>query len=274
MVYKIGSARIDENGNICGGKPGDQTGREVAIENFYMHPQGWYCFRPKDPQKAELMAKEMTDACNNPNIGYAQYGNKTNTSRMGVVYAITKYKHMKDIAEPTNGDCGTLVRADIMAAGMGDPGGFSTKTEASVLLKTGQFEKPFAVRSNSLLCNGDVLVTKTKGHTAIVVQGEPRIKKPTSTEAPASSKKLNKKPQFEMVLTGDLHARTGPGTTYPLLKSYPSLKKGGKEQIWFCDTTHTNYNEKGGAWHYVKIIGDKGNKYGFMSARYLKKKAK
>lgn len=271
MVYKIGSARIDERGNIGGGKPGDQTGREVAIENFYMHPQGWYCLRPKDPQKAELMAKEMTDACNNSNIGYAQYGNKTSTSRMGVVYAITKYKHMKDIKEPTNGDCGTLVRSVIMAAGMGDPGGFTTATEVSALNRTGLFEVPFPVRSNSVLCNGDVLVTKTKGHTAIVVQGEPRVKKEAA--APAEQKKtLNKKPQFELELTGDLHARTGPGTTYPLLKSYPALKKGGKETIWFCDTTHTNYNDKGGAWHYVKIVGEKGNKYGFMSARYLKKK--
>lgn len=268
MTYKFGSARIDEHGGISGGKPGDQTGREVAIEDFYMHPQGWYCFRPKDPKQAELMAKEMTDACNNPNIGYAQYGNGKYTGRMGVVYAITKYKHMKDIAEPTNGDCGTLVRSVIMAAGMGDPGGFSTETEPSVLNRTGLFEAPFPVRSNSLLCNGDVLVTQTKGHTGIIVSGEPRIKQET-TETP----KLSKKVKYELALTGNLYARTGPGTAYAPLKSYPVLKKGGPEKIYFCDSTHVNYGKTGGSWYYVKIVGNKGNKYGFMSARYLKKKA-
>lgn len=268
MTYKFGSARIDEHGGISGGKPGDQTGREVAIENFYMHPQGWYCFRPKDPKQAELMAKEMTDACNNPNIGYAQYGNGKYTGRMGVVYAITKYKHMKDITEPTNGDCGTLVRSVIMAAGMGDPGGFSTKAEASVLNRTRLFEAPFPVRSNSILCNGDVLVTQTKGHTGIIVSGEPRIKQETS-ETP----KLSKKVKYELQVTGDVHVRKGPGTGYKPLDSYPVLKKGGKETVYLCDSTHVNYNKTGATWYYIKIVGAKGTKYGFSSARCYKKKA-
>ena len=34
MIVKIGSARIDENGNISGGKEGDQNGREVMIQDF------------------------------------------------------------------------------------------------------------------------------------------------------------------------------------------------------------------------------------------------
>ena len=41
MAVIIGSARIDENGNIHGGKPGDQTGREVSTQAWYQHRKGW-----------------------------------------------------------------------------------------------------------------------------------------------------------------------------------------------------------------------------------------
>ena len=43
----IGSARIDENGRISGGRAGDQTGVEVAIEDYYKHSKGWRAFRAK-----------------------------------------------------------------------------------------------------------------------------------------------------------------------------------------------------------------------------------
>ena len=39
---------------------------------------------------------------------------------------------------------------------------------------TGQFMEPIAVTSKTELFNGDVLVTKTKGHTVVVVSGNPR----------------------------------------------------------------------------------------------------
>ena len=34
---RIGSARHDENGKLTGGRPGDQTGTEVSMQNFYVH---------------------------------------------------------------------------------------------------------------------------------------------------------------------------------------------------------------------------------------------
>lgn len=39
---------------------------------------------------------------------------------------------------------------------------------------TEQFMEPIAVTSKIELFNGDVLVTKTKGHTVVVVSGNPR----------------------------------------------------------------------------------------------------
>jgi hypothetical protein len=34
MSLVVGSARIDENGHISGGKPGDQTGNEVSTRRI------------------------------------------------------------------------------------------------------------------------------------------------------------------------------------------------------------------------------------------------
>lgn len=55
-----------------------------------------------------------------------------------------------------------------------DPGNFNTASEVSALKATGQFMEPIAVTSKTELFNGDVLVTKTKGHTVVVVSGNPR----------------------------------------------------------------------------------------------------
>lgn len=47
-MIKIGSARIDENGKTHGGKVGDQTGKEVAIQAWYKHSKGWRVLRAKE----------------------------------------------------------------------------------------------------------------------------------------------------------------------------------------------------------------------------------
>ena len=66
-MTKIGSARIDENGNAVGGKAGDQTLREVAIENYYNHPLGWWVLRAKTAATANKLAKAMKAACDQAN---------------------------------------------------------------------------------------------------------------------------------------------------------------------------------------------------------------
>ncbi len=71
MDITIGSARCDENGKYCGGKVGDQTGKEVSTQKFYVSSKGWYILRPKSISHANLLANKMLQACNNKNIGYA-----------------------------------------------------------------------------------------------------------------------------------------------------------------------------------------------------------
>ena len=75
-VY-IGSARIDERGKASGGQAGDQTGKEVSTQNWYLHSKGWVVLRPKDGAKAKKIAEAMQAACDNANIGYDQYNNQS-----------------------------------------------------------------------------------------------------------------------------------------------------------------------------------------------------
>lgn len=252
MAVIIGSARIDEHGNVTGGKAGDQTGCEVATENFYMHKLGWYCLRPKDPKQAELIAKEMKAACDNQNIGYDQ------SQRLDIISAITKAKTMSKISWKIECDCSSLVRACVMAAGMGDPGNFTTYNEAKVLEATGKFEPRFKLASGSQLCNGDVIVTCSKGHTCICVQGKPRV-----VEPPASTGKLSKTPKWVgRVNCYRLNVYKEPSAKAERLSSYPQL--GRNNLIDVCDTVYENWSASGKRYYYIRIDGVYGYKYGFV----------
>lgn len=159
MSIKIGSARQDERGKLTGGKVGDQTGYEVSEQPFYVHKKGWYVLRPKSIEHAMGIAERMHTACNNPNLGYDQ-ANRTGVIKYGI-----------DTKTPTECDCSALVRACVKEATGKDPGNFTTSNEATILAATGLFEKVFPYTSKTILCTGDVLVTKSKGHTVIVTAG-------------------------------------------------------------------------------------------------------
>ena len=49
MGVRVGSARSNENGGVNGGKAGDQTGREVSTQPWYLHSKGWIVIRAKSP---------------------------------------------------------------------------------------------------------------------------------------------------------------------------------------------------------------------------------
>ena len=166
----IGSARSDERGKLSGGKSGDQKQKnaedysgEVSMQNFYLHKKGWYILRWKDAVYAEECAKAMHRACNNPNIGYDQ------NQRTGILKAGT------NTTTKTECDCSALVRQCIKEAAAVDPGNFTTSTEVTILKSTGLFQAPIKYRSGTPIYNGDILVTCSKGHTAVVVSAIPRV---------------------------------------------------------------------------------------------------
>lgn len=175
-VIKIGSARIDENGKATGGKSGDQTGKEVSEQAFYIHAKGWLCFRPKNVSVANDLALAMHDACKNNNIGYDQ-------SNRSIMTMLKKYGSMAKIAEKTETDCSNLVRGCIYQATGIDVGNFNTATQPEVLRKSGLFDEG-EIRSEKDVYNGDILVTKIKGHTVIVTSGRARSGKAYAGEWP------------------------------------------------------------------------------------------
>ena len=169
----VGSARIDEKRNITGGKKGDQKqsniidiNGEVSMQKMYTHSKGWYIIRAKDSHLASRLAYLMGVACNNKHIGYNQ------NERTGI------YTHGINTQVDCNCDCSSLVRECIREA---EPSvkvdDFTTSNEWKVLKATGLFEERIAYVSQSAtpVYDGDILVTKTKGHTVIVVSGSPRV---------------------------------------------------------------------------------------------------
>ena len=218
MSIMVGSARIDERGNASGGAAGDQkqtsatndlTG-EVSMQKMYSHSEGWYIFRPKSAAHAAKMADLMKAACNNANIGYDQ-GN-----RLGVV------KHGIMTAVKTECDCSSLVREVVKEATGKDPGNFTTANEAASLEATGLFEskRSYVSQSATPVYDGDVLVTKTKGHTVIVVCGSARkaASGSSGTSAPSiSTAKIESAKGFDKTLAGtyktigSLYLRAGAG---------------------------------------------------------------
>lgn len=165
MAVIIGSARHDEHGNCySGGKPGDQTGQEVSTQKFYNHSKGWYVLRAKDADVAARLAEAIQIACGNDNIGYDQ------SERYGII------KYGIDTEVKTECDCSSLVRACIIYATGEDVGDFNTSNEQSVILESDLFDDMGSYHAGFVLYNGDILVTRTKGHTVIVVSGAKKSK--------------------------------------------------------------------------------------------------
>ena len=186
MGLIVGSARIDENGNLKNGKTGDQTRKEVSTQAYYTHKKGWYVLRAKSVAHANALATAMKQACNNNKIGYDQ------NERNGVIAQLKKYGSLDKIATATECDCSSLVRTCIIQATGKDVGNITTANEASVLEASGLFEAKKSVTGEGMLYNGDILVTKTKGHTVIVVSGRARSTATTSNTSTATKSYLSK----------------------------------------------------------------------------------
>ena len=173
MAVKIGSARIDENGKAHGGQAGDQTGKEVSTQNWYLNTKGWRVYRAKNPAVAEKIAQCMERACANSAIGYDQYQRNTlykEAEKLGFDTA--------KVTTPVETDCSALVRVCIAYAGITSlPEGFRTGNMPGNLAKTGAFTELTGAKyqeQSTYLGRGDILVTKTSGHTVVVLSNGPK----------------------------------------------------------------------------------------------------
>ena len=168
MAVKVGSARIDEHGKARGGQAGDQTGKEVSTQNWYLHSKGWRVYRAKNPSVAEKIARCMEMACKNSKIGYDQ-GSRNTLYKEAEPFGFDVSK----VTKPCETDCSALVRVCIAFAGITSlPSGFRTGNMPSNLAKTGAFTELTGSKYQSqstYLGRGDILVTKSSGHTVVVL---------------------------------------------------------------------------------------------------------
>jgi hypothetical protein len=259
MTVKIGHARIDEKAKAKGGKAGDQTGKELMIQDWY-NKEWSTVFRAKDNKVAEKIAKAMEQACANDKIGYDQ-GQRT-----------TLYKHaekcnwnIQKITEKCECDCSSLVAVCVNAAGIKVSKDMYTGNQKAVLQATKKFEmltdSKYLIKPDYLK-RGDILLGP--GHTAVVLSDGDVPSKAAWYSAIESAKSFNTSfAGVYEVKAAKLNVRNGAGT---LKKVMTVLPKGARVRCY-------GYYTKvlGNAWFYVQFTYKDIVYTGFASASYLTK---
>ena len=167
-MVKIGHASLSETNSINGQK-GDQTTKEVTLANWTN--RGWTCLlRPKDPNKAEIMARSCEKGCANPAVGYSQ--STRNTLRQEAI------KVNFDLSKVglCNCDCSSFMSVCAESAGIAIPyngnNAPTTSTMRTAFLSTGEFDlllDLIYLTSPNFLKRGDILV-KEGSHTVMVLE--------------------------------------------------------------------------------------------------------
>lgn len=173
MSVKIGHASISENGS-ANGKRGDQTGREVRLDNWYSG--GWlFMLRPINREIAEASASFMEKMCRNDAIGYGQ--NDRNTTRSEVLKV--GFENVDKVKTPVNTDCSAAVALCAEAAGVnityykqsnGTMNAQTTHTMKRDFPATGKYvlhEELMYRNTDKHLLRGDILVSG--GHTVMIL---------------------------------------------------------------------------------------------------------
>lgn len=107
----ISNCGKNENGGGRGGRPGDQTGQEYRVMNWYSRP--WKCvLRYPDLSKAKVIAEVARDAANNSNIGYDLDRRMTFYNQLQSVGW-----RPASITTPCDADCSSATATSIVAAG-------------------------------------------------------------------------------------------------------------------------------------------------------------
>lgn len=159
-------------GHASGGDPtytpGDQTGREVCVREWY-GGQWDVCLRPKDRDVAERMAAFCEAVCGNGNVGYSQ--TTRNTLRDEARKA--EWDGAK-IDTPCNCDCSSFMSVCAEAAGVDMSDAYTygnapwTGNMREKFVGTGAFEAISPVPDVDHLQRGDVLVNE-QSHTLMVL---------------------------------------------------------------------------------------------------------
>lgn len=208
-MVRVGSARIDENGKLIGGQAGDQTGQEVAIEPWYLHQKGWIVIRAKEPTVAERIAAAMEAACANDLIGYDQ------STSWDLYDKVRQYGwDCSKLSVPAETDCSSLVRVCVAYATGKDIPWFSTLNQVTMLSGTGYFDiltDAKYTQSPDCLKRGDILCTRTQGHTVVVLDDG------SAEASPQGNTSLCGTGIGTATALQAMHIRSGANTEYAIL---------------------------------------------------------
>ena len=207
----IGSSSKDENGRYANGIPGDQTGKEVYILNWY--DGGWiHVLRPKSSVIAEKIATACEQACLNNKIGYDQ------SSRNSLYIEAKKVNFdLSKITTPCSCDCASLVSICCIAAGLPENiffAGGNMRTTNNMLAAceaTGQFHNLTNnnyTREKDFLCRGDILLAA--GHTVIVLSNGVKANMIAPTAVTIDAPTYLDKPYMVRVTVKALNIRKEP----------------------------------------------------------------
>ena len=134
-MTRIAEAYSDENGKARGGEPGDQTGQEIKIREWYERTGGWSVYiECTDPDLARAAASHMELIAETETFGYDQ-DNRWNGYREIIQSGSI------DEALPGDFDCSSLCLAAYMLAGLDiEPYEGYTGNMERILLETGKFK--------------------------------------------------------------------------------------------------------------------------------------
>lgn len=224
MSVKIGHARQDENGGIEGKTPGDQTGKEILVENWYARTGGWtYYLECTDAELADRAASLVEAICADAGYGYSQ-GSK---QRWAGYHAIVA-NGGKVAGAAGDFDCSSLCIAAYILAGLDvEPTGY-TGSIRQQLMATGKFtsHKDHAhLTTPDYARRGGLYLTPGK-HVAMVLTDGAAVAEPL----PATGE------QTVVVVGGTVHVRTGGATSFPKLftaqRGARFVRTGAAESGW------------------------------------------
>lgn len=249
-MIKIAHARLNEVGQTMNGKPGDQTGNEVVVQALTnKDAKYWeYVLRPLNKTLAKGIVEDAMAIAQNDNIGYDQG------------YRYTMYEEakklnydFKSISNKCSTDCSQMATTICIANGVKLSPYNWTVTMLENYMVTGKFEK-LAYDPKMTFLPGDILLTVTQRHTAIVVSND------------EADDTVGTVPKYVAEAYGNLlpiEVRTKPDARATQLKACPLLGVGNLVDV--CDLVV----EKGVTWAYIRV---KGKYYGYIPNMWLLRK--
>lgn len=214
MAVQIGHASIDERGRISGGLPGDQTGKEVCVRDWYRHP--WNVLLVcTDKALAARAAEYMRAICADDDFGYDQ-----STRGTGFLSILRASGIVRNAAKGSF-DCSSLVASCYKLAGLNINSGCTTRNLRAALLQTGKFVAYTDQEhiDSDIYAEVGAIYLKEGQHVVMALQNGANInvQAPQPTPTPVQNPNpVPGKPSYVVgnvyTLVTELRVRTGAGT--------------------------------------------------------------